>query len=171
MQVEPSIEELFDVPGDDDAMSVGFLGSLQPSAGDEVSRLMLQELGSVGRGYKRERRKVFRNIVSKVYSPPRVTAEIIRQRNREVLPGFAYDFTTLDEDDGQPWDFSIQSKREKALKKVQTQQPFMLIGSPDVHSLLCLAALEPGQEQGQGCNAKGLPQSSRACEFCRQAIS
>ena len=45
MQVEPSIDELFDVPGDDDAMSVGFLGSLQRSAGDEVSRLMLQKLG------------------------------------------------------------------------------------------------------------------------------
>ena len=89
MQIEPSLDELFDQAGDDDAMSVGFPGSLQPSAGDEVSRLMLQELGSVGRGYKRERRKAFRNIVSEVYSPPRVTAEIIRQRNREVLPGFA----------------------------------------------------------------------------------
>ena len=129
MQVEPSLEELFG-PGDDDSMSVGFLGSLQPSAGDEVSRLMLQELGSVGRGYKRERRRAFRNIVSEICSPPRVTAEIIWQRNREVLPGCAYDFTTLDEDDGQPWDFSIQSKREKALKKVQSQEPYMLIGSP-----------------------------------------
>ena len=91
---------------------------------------MLQELGSVGRGYKRERRKAFRNIVSEIYSPPRVTAEIIRQRNREVLPGFAYDFTTIDEDDGMPWDFSLQSKRDKALKKVQPQEPYMLIGSP-----------------------------------------
>ena len=104
MQDEPNIEELFDVPDDDGPMSIGFLGSLQPSAGDEVSRLMLQALWSVGRGYKRERRKAFRNIVSEIYSPPRVTAEIIRQRNREVLPGLAYVFATIDEDDGQSWD-------------------------------------------------------------------
>ena len=87
VEYDQQMEELF--APDDDAMSMGFLGSLQPSAGDEVSRLLLQELGSVGRSYKRERRKGFRNIVSEVYSPPRVTAEIKRQRNREVLPGFA----------------------------------------------------------------------------------
>ena len=52
---------------EDDPMTVSFLGSLQPSAGDEVSRLMLQELGSVSRSYKRERRGAFKRIVSEVY--------------------------------------------------------------------------------------------------------
>ena len=115
---------------DDDPMTVSFLGSLQPSAGDEVSRLMLQELGSVSRSYKRERRGAFKRIVTEVYSPPRVTAELIRMKNKELLPGFAFDVTTLDPDDGMPWDFSLKSKQDKALKMIESQEPYMLIGSP-----------------------------------------
>ena len=106
---------------EDDPMTVSFLGSLQPSTGDEVSRLMLQELGSVGRDYKRERRGAFKRIVSEVYSPPRVTAEITRMKNQEMLPGFAFDVTTLDPDDGEPWKFSLKSKRDKALKMIESQ--------------------------------------------------
>ena len=62
-------------PDNDDAMSIGFLGSLEPSAGDTVSLMMLQELGAVtGRGHARERRTAFRRAIAEIYSPPRVTA-------------------------------------------------------------------------------------------------
>ena len=67
--------------------------------------------------------------MSEIYSPPRVTAELARQRHRRLAPGFAYDLTTIDPDDGRPWDFSIGANRDKARRKVETQKPYMLICS------------------------------------------
>ena len=37
-------------------MDMGFLGSLEPSANDVISELLLQQLGSCGRSYQRERK-------------------------------------------------------------------------------------------------------------------
>ena len=36
----------------------------------------------------------------------------------------------VDEDDGEPWDFSIPAKREKAWNRFVEQKPYVLIGSP-----------------------------------------
>ena len=58
----------------DDEM-IGSLGSLEPSVDDFVSDLLLQQLGSSGRKYKRESRKAHRAIVSDIYSPPRITRQ------------------------------------------------------------------------------------------------
>ena len=109
---------------------MGFLGSLEPEPGDVASELLLQQLGSTGNSYKRETRKAFRHLVSEIYSPPRVTAEIRRQRHRHLLPGFALDLTVTDPDDGQPWDFCCMEKRDKARALRRRQKPFLLIGSP-----------------------------------------
>ena len=76
-----------------------------------------------------------------MYSPPRVTAEIIRSKNKHVLLGFALDLTVLDPDDGMPWDFLIASKREKARAMRRTQQPYMLIGSPECTQFSQIQAL------------------------------
>ena len=38
----------------EDAMDMGFIGSLEPSPEDFVSTLLLQQMGSSGRSYKRE---------------------------------------------------------------------------------------------------------------------
>ena len=46
------------------------------------------------------------------------------------MPGFAFDLTVCDPDDGQPWDFSVKAKREKACTQFNKQKPYMLIGSP-----------------------------------------
>ena len=40
------------------------------------------------------------------------------------------DLTTNDPDDGQPWDFDVKDKREKALRLQREQKPLFLIGSP-----------------------------------------
>ena len=111
-------------------MDVGFLGSLEPTAGDTVSELLLQQLGSSGSSYRREQRGAARRIVSEMYSPPRVTAELKRGRYRHLLPGFALDLTVNDPEDGRPWDFSQADKREKARKMRREQKPYVLIGSP-----------------------------------------
>ena len=64
--------------GDDDASMAGFLGSIEPSVEDEVTSMLLQQLGSSGRSYKREARQGFKQIVNEIYSPPRITAELRR---------------------------------------------------------------------------------------------
>ncbi len=106
------------------------LGSIEPSVDDFVSGLLLQQLGSLGRSYKREARKSARAIVSEIYSPPRVTKLLRESRSRRVMPGFAFDITVMDPLDGRPWDFSIESKRRRARQLIREQNPYVLIGSP-----------------------------------------
>ena len=45
-----------------------------------------------------------------IYSPPRVNAIAAMWG---LLPGWSIDFTIDDPDDGKPWDFNCQEKREK----------------------------------------------------------
>ena len=49
---------------------------------------------------------------------------------RHIMPGFAFDLTTNDPDDGMPWDFGTESKRDKARALLREQKPYLLIGSP-----------------------------------------
>ena len=106
-------EEGMDVDHDE---NMGFIGSLEPPAGDYAIELLLQQLGSFGRSYRREARASCTRIISEMYSPPRVTAELTRskKRFRHVFPGFAFDLAVNDPEDGQPWDFSKKPKQEKA---------------------------------------------------------
>ena len=122
-------DETMDVDNDD---SMGFIGSLDPSAEGYVSELLLQQLGSYGRSYTRETRASCTRIVSDMYSSPRVTAELkkSKKRFRHVLPGFAFDLTVSDPVDGQPWDFSKLAGQERARRIMREQRPYMLIGSP-----------------------------------------
>jgi len=105
------------------------IGSLEPSFDDEVSALLLTEMGSSGRVRRRDGRKVVRKMVSEIYSPPRVTELLRKTRSKHLMAGFALDLTVLD-DDGLPWDFSEEAKRQKARRLVREQRPYMLIGSP-----------------------------------------
>ena len=64
--------------------------------------------------------------ISDVYSPPRVTHELWKQR----LPaGTAFDLTTCDER-GRPWDFSAKERMEEARRRIEEGSPWLLIGSP-----------------------------------------
>ena len=69
----------------------------------------------------------YKDAVSEVYSPPRVSALAGRMG---LQRGFALDLTVVDPDDGKPWDFDCPAKRAKALRKVQMEKPTLLIGSP-----------------------------------------
>ena len=61
--------------------------------------------------------------VAEIYSPPRVTKLIEQVRSKHILPGFAFDITVVDPDDGLPWDFNLESKRSKARAKIREQKP------------------------------------------------
>ncbi len=98
---------------------------------DDAECLML--IGAIGidvKSYKREHNKAFRRIVSEIYSPPRVTRTLSAMPRHELSPGFALDITCVDPDDGEPWDFDVPGKREKARKMLREQKPLFLIGSP-----------------------------------------
>ena len=73
-----------------------------------------------------------KHVVSEIYSPPRITQELKSRRSkfRNLAPGLAFDLTVKDPDDGQPWDFSLKSKRDKARRILQETKPMLLIGSP-----------------------------------------
>ncbi len=113
----------------DPDMSVGFIGSLSPNIDDEISEILLQQLGGTKR-FIREKRQGYKKMVSETYSPPRVTKELKRSRNKYLVPGFALDLTVTDDDDGEPWDFSRPEKREKARRRLRSERPYLLIGSP-----------------------------------------
>ena len=63
-----------DVP--ENVVNMRFIGSLELAESDRdfVSELLLTQLGSCGRRYRREAQKVGRKIISDMYSPPRVAA-------------------------------------------------------------------------------------------------
>ena len=46
-----------------------------------------------------------------------------------MMPGLALD-VTVDDDTGQPYDFSVKAQRDKAEALLDAQQPVLLIGSP-----------------------------------------
>ena len=65
--------------------------------------------------------------VSEVYSPPRVTQQAGRCN---LKAGWSFDLTQNDPSDNKPWDFNVQSKRERAKQIIEVEKPFLLIGSP-----------------------------------------
>ena len=64
--------------------------------------------------------------MAEVYSPPRVT-EMARKMGLKA--GWRLDITTYDSD-GEPWDFNKIEMRNRASRKILTDEPMVLIGSP-----------------------------------------
>ena len=87
------------------------VGIIHEDAEDVVSSILLNQLGQAGRSHRREFSQNYRKLVSEIYSPPRITEEIKKGRYRKLAPGFAFDLTIVDPDDGQPWDFHRRDKR------------------------------------------------------------
>ena len=108
------------------------IGMVHEDIDDEVSAILLAQMGQFGKSYRREAAKNCRQLVSEIYSPPRVTKELKKSRYRNLAPGFALDLTVVDSDDGKPWDFSVKEKRDKVRRMQKEQRPILLIGSPTV---------------------------------------
>jgi hypothetical protein len=140
----------------DGDVSMDFIGSLEPSTDDFVSSMLLAQLGSLGRSYKREARRSARVLVSEIYSPPRVTALIRRAKMRHIMPGFALDLTVTDPHDGRPWDFSLPEKRDRAKTILKQQRPYCLIGSPMCTKFSTWQALNAAK-----CSDKNLVEKAR----------
>ena len=66
------------------------------------------------------------NDISEIYSPKRIAT---MAREYGLRGGFSLDFSTPDKD-GYVWDFSRPECRDRAWKKLVTERPYLLIGSP-----------------------------------------
>ena len=71
------------------------LGNLtQPELSDKDECLMLlAHIGVERRDFKREHKRTMRNLVSEIYSPPRVTKMLSSMKGHPLAPGFALDIT------------------------------------------------------------------------------
>ena len=99
-------------------------------ADDDDCLTLLAHIGVETKSFKREHKRAMRNVVSEIYSPPRVTKLLSKMKGHPLAPGFALDITCNDPDDNTPWDFDLAAKREKALNMVRETKPLFLIGSP-----------------------------------------
>ena len=162
---------------DEDAMNTDFvgnfdvadsLGRLEPSFDDEVSTLLLNQLGSVGRSHRRESCSAARRLVTEVYSPPRITKLIRESRMRHVMPGYALDLTTVDPTDGMPWDFSIRKKRIRARKMIREQRPYLVIGSPQCKEFCTWQRLNAARYPDDGQRAAAREAAVVHLEFVSQ---
>ena len=89
----------------------------------------MAHLGANPKKYRRERSRAVRALVSEIYSAPRVTQAAKLLPGLGLLPGFAFDLTTVNKD-GVNWDFTKESMRKEARAEVVDGEPMFLIGSP-----------------------------------------
>lgn len=66
--------------------------------------------------------------VVELYSPPRVTSELAAVPNVSLGPGLTFDLKA--DSTGKSWDFTRAADRREALRQIQVQRPYLVIGSP-----------------------------------------
>ena len=126
---------------DGDIKPEGYPRHQQQVPEDNVeSSKLVDELGSGSRGYRRHRQTALKNLVSEIYSKPRVSAALKLLPGMGLSAGFALDLTTTDEN-GDSWDFTKECMREKAKQKIKEEEPMLLIGSPNCTAFRAWQAL------------------------------
>ena len=63
------------------------MGIVHEDIDDEISAVLLAQVGQSSRSYRRELRKSYKHLVSEIYSPPRITKEIKQGRFRHLALG------------------------------------------------------------------------------------
>jgi len=136
-------EEVEEQPEEGDDMD---MGAFEENEDDEIALLLVTQFGGSGRGYVRERKQSYRRIVSELYSPPRVAAMTKMLPSLKLLPGVSFDLTTLDPEDGQPWDFTRLDKRQRCREIIREQKPILVVGSPECRAYCSWQALNEAKD-------------------------
>ena len=68
-------------------------------------------------------------MVAEIYSPPRVTKAALLLLDYNMVPGFAHNLATCDDEEN-PRYFDEAKQRAKAWKKVIDEEPALVVGSP-----------------------------------------
>jgi hypothetical protein len=122
---------------------------------------LVNELGSGARGYRRHRQTALKNLVSEIYSRPRVTAALKLLPGLGLSAGFALDLTTTDEQ-GNTWDFTKEVMKGKAREKVRDEKPTLLIGSPSCTAFCQWQALNAAKHGRDEEKIKALRQEAES---------
>mgnify|MGYP002806041372 CR=1 FL=1 len=88
--------------------------------------LAIRNLGGNRAAYKRERSRALNRIVSEICSPPRVAAAAKLLPSLRIIPGASLDIT-VNQENGEPWDFDILENRLKARALYEEQRPALLV--------------------------------------------
>ena len=110
-------------------------GELQARFQTSVVRKILEELNEKPKFQMTRRAEDRKDVLTdpwntecgEVYSPPRVT-QVVSELG--LRPAWSLDLTTIDADDGKPWDFTDASKRHKASKLISKDKPLLLVVCP-----------------------------------------
>ena len=65
--------------------------------------LLISEVGGCSKKYRGEQRQGFKKLISEIYSPSREAEAFKRMPGHGIVPGFALDLTTANEE-GAHWD-------------------------------------------------------------------
>ncbi len=114
--------------GVDPGMDVDLLDE-ESNRFDPIMSMMITQLGGCGRSYQREKRKAVRNMVSEIWSPPRITQLLSKLPTCALVPGFALDLT-VDDENGEAWDFDRKYQRDRVMARVRRERPKFLVLSP-----------------------------------------
>ncbi len=114
--------------GEDPGMDVDLLDE-ESNRFDPIMSMMITQLGGCGRSCQRERRRVARNMVSEIWSPPRITRLLSKLPTCALVPGFVLDLT-VDDENGEAWDFDRKYQRDRAMARVRRDRPKFLVLSP-----------------------------------------
>ena len=102
----------------------------------EARKILLQ----VGGVSVRQAYSLTEPVLVELYSPPRLT-EFARRSGWG--DGLALDLTTCDEN-GEEWDFTKESCRERAKQRIEVLSPDLLLGCPPCH-VLAVAVFESAE--------------------------
>ncbi len=70
-----------------------------------------------------------RQVVTELFSPPRVNARITRQKIAGMSGGTSFDLVA-DAVTGKPWDFLDAGERRRCWQRLKSEDPWVVIGSP-----------------------------------------
>ena len=115
---------------------------------DRVNQLMIEERSNCSIAEKYSRQRV--NKIAQFWG---------------ILPGMSLDLTCADEDDGLPWDFSKQSKRDKAEQLIESGKTLLLIGSPMCSAVSQLQKIDKIKAPAEVKKRK-IEEGRRHLEFC-----
>ena len=103
---------------------ISYLETVDLVADEEVMRTKIDlQIGLVGFG---EASDLTKPKVAELYSRPRITQY---GKRKGILSGIVFDLTINDED-GNPWDFRVKKQRDRAAKAIEELCPELLVGSP-----------------------------------------
>ena len=112
-------------------------------------------------------------VISEIYSPPRVAAAAEKHASLGIKAGVSYDMLTC-ASDGTPWDFSRAEHRARCRREIAEQKPLLVASSPPC-TVFCIwntAMNYPRMkhEEVRRRRAEGLVHLAFAAEICAMQV-